>query len=62
MAEGLRALFGLSALVLGVALAAGCCTCGSGADGSGGSASGPQQVQVGGSIQTRASYYSGRRP
>jgi len=54
MTEGLRTLLGLSALVFVVALAAGCCTCGSGAD-----RSGPQQVQVGGSIQTRASYYSG---
>ena len=54
MAEGLRRLFALSALVFAVALAAGCCTCGSGAD-----RSGPQQVQVGGSIQTRASHYSG---
>jgi len=61
MAKGLRALLGLSALVLAVALMAGCCTCGSGADGSGRSASGPQQVQVGGSIQTRANYYSGGR-
>ena len=54
MAERLHTLFALSALLIAVALTAGCCTCGSGAD-----RSGPQRVEVGGSIQTRAGYYSG---
>lgn len=54
MAQRLRRLFVLSVFVFVVALLAGCCTSGSGVD-----RSGPQRVEVGGSIQTRVGYYSG---